>query len=82
MGEMAIFMGTCISKPSFSTALGGFLKWGYLQSSSILDWDFPLETIYFGVPPFMETPKLPEIGGIPTIPEWVVYVIALTTLLI
>ena len=26
------------------------------QSSSILDWDFPLQTNIFGVPSFMENP--------------------------
>ena len=34
---------------------GGFLKWGCLRSSSIYRWDFPLQTIYFGVSTFVDT---------------------------
>lgn len=36
--------------------IGGFLKWGYPQASSISAWDFPLETTHSGVHPFMENP--------------------------
>ena len=37
---------------------GGFLKWGYPQLSSILVGFSVKSTIYFGVPPFMETPHV------------------------
>ena len=30
--------------------------------SSILDWDFPLQNIHFGVPPCMETPIGETVG--------------------
>ena len=34
---------------------GGFLKWGYPQTSSIFGWDFPLiNHPAMGVPPFLE----------------------------
>ena len=37
---------------------GGFLKWGYPQSSSILDWDFPwTKPAILGTPMTMETLK-------------------------
>ena len=41
--------------------MGGFLKWGYLQSSSI---GFSIRTIYFGVSPYMETPWNPFLGEV------------------
>ena len=46
-------------KSLFYTVNGGFLKWGYpyIHFNGIC-WFFPLQTIYFGLPPFMDTPKL------------------------
>ena len=51
-----------LGQPSMGTIVflvinGGFLKLGYPQFSSVLDWDFPWNkpTSELGVPPFTET---------------------------
>ena len=36
---------------------GGFQKWGYPQSSSIFDWDFPISHPFLGSPMAMEPPR-------------------------
>ena len=36
---------------------GGFRKWGYPEITRFNQWECPLETINFGVPPFTENPE-------------------------
>ena len=47
---------------------------GVAFKSSRLDWDFPLQTIIFGDPPFSGNPHMGGIGGTSmNIPAWLSY---------